>query len=91
MYIPDSIRIVARGHGAMVYSMDAGHDHHEALQVAHVRIEWDELHPVRITVEYGTRVKRFGIDDMSDTISVDYPYNRVALDVTTGGNRTGRE
>ena len=91
MYIPDSIRIVARGHKAAVFSMDEGHDHNEALQAARVRIVWDELQPVSITVEYGTRIKRLGIDDMADTISVDYPFNRVMIDVVTGGNRTEKE
>ena len=88
MYIPDRIKIVARGHKAEVFSMDEGHDPNEALQVAAVHVHWSDLYPVSISVEYGSHVKRLGIDDMSSPVSVDYPFNRVEIDVVSGGGRT---
>lgn len=87
MYIPDKIRIVAHGHQAEVYSLDEGHDPDEALPVAGISIRWDQLRPVSITVEYGTQLHRVG-DDTSSPVRVDYPYNRVVMDVVTGGSRT---
>ena len=91
MYIPERIRIVAHGHKVEVFSLDEGQDPTVALRVAHVSIEWDDLRPVRVTVEYGSHLHKLGFDYLARPVSIDYPFNRVTMDVITGGNRTDRD
>lgn len=88
MYIPDRIRIVARGHKAEVFSLDEGHNPDEALPVAAIHVHWSDLYPVSISVEYGSHIMRIGMDDRASPVTVDYPFNRVEMDVITGGGRT---
>ena len=90
MYIPDKIRIVAHGHKVEVFSLDEGHNPDEALPVAGVSIRWYESRPVNITVEYGSHIYMIS-EGPSSTVSVDYPYNRVVMDVTTGGSRSMKD
>ena len=80
MYIPDAIRIVARGQRAQVFSDDAGHENDEAFPAANVSVNYNEFTGLRVSVEFGTRIERIG-SPVPKMIMMDYPSNRVKFDL----------
>lgn len=86
MYIPDSIRIVARGQRVEVFSADndtADMQSGDAIPTSSVRIYYDEIGGLSVQVTYGSSFRRVE-QSVSKSITVTYDAEHIVLDIQRG-------